>query len=87
VNEVDVTVDVTVEVAGVPAMTLVIWSIISCIHGHSYAEEEHAVCGARVVVTMLVVVGVEMLRQEQGEVKDGPINCVKHVGVPIGGGV
>ena len=36
---------------------------------------------------MLVVVGVEMLRQEHADVKDGPTNCVKHVGVPIGGGV
>ena len=86
-NEVDVIVDATVTVAGTFAMTFVIWSTVSCIHRHAYDEEEHAVCCARVVVTMLVVVGVEMLRHEQAEVKDGPMNCVKHVGVPTGGGV
>ena len=48
---------------------------------------ELTVCCARVVVTMLVVVGVEMLRHEQAEVNEGPTNLVKQVGVPIGGGV
>ena len=86
VNEVVVIVEVTVTVAGTPAMTFVIWYFISRVRRLSY-DEEYTVCCARVVVMTLVVVGVEMLRHEQAEANDGPMNFVKHVGVPIGGGV
>jgi hypothetical protein len=53
----------------------------------SYEETGPTVCCARAVETTLVVVGVGMLRHEQAEVNEGPTNLVKHVGVPIGGGV
>jgi hypothetical protein len=86
VKEVVVITDVTVTSTGTAGMTLVIYAGVRTLSIHLLMNLL-TVCATRVDVDKLTVVGVGMLRQEHAEVRDGPMNFVKQVGVPIGTGV